>query len=83
MLIKYQVNINEDLMVLRLALYYSHLFNTIKRCIVRFNLKHNYPFHFHALQISAKILIYFEVRAYGIYINKDVQKKKAIFISQC
>ena len=70
-------------MVLRLALYYSYLFKTIKGYIVRFNLTHNYAFHIRALKISAKILIYFEVRAYGIYINKDVQNKKAIFISQC
>ena len=60
--------INEDLMVLRLALYYSYLFKTIKGYIVRFDLTHNYPFHFRAPKISAKILIYFEVRAYGIYI---------------
>ena len=70
-------------MVLILALYYSNLFKTTKGCSVRFNPTHNYPFHFRALKISTKILIYFEVRAYGIYINKDVQKKKAIFISQC
>ena len=57
-------------MVLRLALYYGYLFKTIKGYIVRFNLTHNYPFHFRALKISAKILIYFEVRAHGIYINK-------------
>ena len=70
-------------MVLRLALYYSYLFKTIKGYIVRFYLTHNYPFHFRALKISAKILIYFEVRAHGIYINKYVQKKKGNFISQC